>query len=121
MTIVFYDVLHVFGAILLFIGLGGLGGLALVDVAPEAKKKARMLFVIFHGVGLLVLLVAGFGAIAKLGTGFPPWVFVKIGIWLFFGASLTLFKRVPHMAKIWLMLLPALGLAAAYLGNYKPF
>lgn len=121
MNILFYDALHITGAICLFLGLGGYAGVALIDATDEAKKKATKYFAIFHGVGLLLLLVAGFGALAKLNLGFPPWVMVKVVLWVFFGASMVLFKRIPQMAKIWILLVPAVGILAIYLGTYKPF
>lgn len=118
-SIVFYDALHVIGALLTFTGLGGLAALALSG--SYDNKAARVPFVMCHGIGLLILLVAGFGALAKLGVGFPPWVIVKLVLWLFLGASMTLFKRKAALAKTLVLVVIAAGVAAAYLGNFKPF
>lgn len=120
MTVVFYDALHVIGAMMLFTGLGGLAALAM---SGNATHKARVVFVALHGLGLGILLVAGFGAMAKLGMGssFPLWIIIKIVLWLFLGASLTLFKRKAELGRVLVFVVLAAGLLAAFLGNYKPF
>lgn len=120
MSYQFYKILHVLGIMLVFTGFGGL---AVVGMSTDAArlKPARTLLSIFHGVGLLLLLVAGFGLIAKLGGGFPGWMIAKIAIWLLFGASIVVFKRKADAAKPMLIVLPILGLIAGALALYKPF
>jgi hypothetical protein len=107
-----YKVLHLVGVMALFMGLGmGL----LTD--SSGRKPGAM----WHGIGLAVILVAGFGLLAKLKLGFPVWIIVKLVIWLLLGALPVLAKRgvVPVMAA-WIIAL-VLGLGAAYLGVYKSF
>lgn len=60
----FYKFLHHLGLVLTFLSLGGLGALALTG---QAQSKARTPFVALHGTGLIIILVAGFGWLAKLG------------------------------------------------------
>jgi hypothetical protein len=46
---------------------------------------------ITHGLGLLLVLVAGFGMLAKLGIhGVPTWAALKLIIWVALGAFAAL-------------------------------
>ncbi len=115
-----YKVLHVFAVILT---LTILGGLALHAANGGGRESNRMgkLTGILHGLGLLLILVFGFGLLARLGTGFPAWVWAKLAIWLVVGASPTVIKRSPGLSPMLLWLLPVLAGAAAWLAVYKPF
>lgn len=106
-----YKVLHLAGLIGLFLSLGALA----------ASKGSVKPAAIGMGVSLLVLLVAGFGMIARLGYGFPGWILAKLVIWVLLGLSLSVFKRslLPRPAAVALVLV--LGIAAAYLGVMKSF
>lgn len=119
MDVLFYKTLHLAGVIGLFLGLGGL---AVVGRVPEAERgAARKPFVILHGVSLLILLVAGFGLLAKLGVGMPGWVHPKLLLWLFLGGITVLFKRRPERGPLWAWVAGLLGVVAAVFGVYKPF
>ena len=85
MTIFIYKVLHLLGALALFLGLASA---LMPENTPHRKIGVRI-----HGIGLLLLLVAGFGLIAKLETGFAWWVVVKLILWLGFGAMPLIGKR----------------------------
>lgn len=111
MSPMFYKFVHHFGLILLFLSLGGLGGLALVG---QAQAKARAVFVALHGTGLVLILVAGFGWLAKLGYGLPAWAVLKLLVWLALGAMLVPLKRRPALAKpLVLFVIPGLAAVAA--------
>ena len=120
MSPVFWTVLHIAGMLLLFGALGGVAALAHAGAPATAGKLYRAL----HGVALLVLLVAGFGALAKLGLSspgsWPAWVWGKLLIWLLFGASLTLLARAGRRAGIVLVGLALLGAVAAWLALTRP-
>lgn len=120
MSYQFYKIIHVLGIMLVFLAFGGL---AVVGLSSDASrlKPARTLLASFHGVGMLLLLVAGFGLIAKLGGGFPGWMIAKVVIWLVLGASVVVFRKKPDAGKPMLIVLPILGLIAAGLALYKPF
>ncbi len=113
-----YKILHILGVLLAFIALGGATMRALVDTGKD--DAGRKLAGITHGVALLLILVSGFGMLAKLGYGFPLWVWAKIAIWLVIGASIAVIRRMPDQATLFWFALPALGGAAAYLAIYHP-
>lgn len=114
-----YKVLHILGVLLAFAALGGAMLRALAGTPADAP--GRKLASITHGVALLLILVSGFGMLAKLGYGFPLWVWLKIVIWLVVGAALALVRRLPAQAGWFWLALPLLGTAAAWLAVYKPF
>lgn len=113
-----YKLLHILGFSMAFMGLGALALLA-VDGAT-AGKRGRALGGAFHGIGLILLLVSGFGMIARYGYGFPPWVWAKMALWILFGALLVLVRRAPQHATLLWVSLPLLGLLAAWLALWKP-
>ena len=106
-----YQVLHVVGILMLFLGYGAL--LARSMAAPD-NIPVRKLGSITSGVGLLLILVAGFGLISKLGHSFvAPWLIVKMVIWLALGGLIVLINRKPQLAVMLWWLLIALGAVAA--------
>ncbi len=109
-----YKVAHLFGVLLVFLGFGAL-------VGDGSNRRTAQ---IAHGLGLVIVLVAGFGALARLGISgpgsWPLWIWLKLAIWLALGALVTVAKRSRGTAKMLWWLLPVLGAAAAYLAIYKP-
>jgi len=126
MSIEVYRVLHVLGIFGLMCSLGGLamiawqtrGAQAVKDETTAARKRLTMV----HGIAMLIVLVAGFGMMAKLGlmTTWPVWVILKIVIWVFFGAAPVLIKKGAERGKTWIIVLPLLGATAAYLAIFHP-
>ena len=101
----FYSLLHITGILLVFIGYGSLIGLALSKVENTKVKK---LGAITSGIGLTLLLVAGFGLIAKMGYSYTStWLIVKMIIWLILGSIVAFINRKPEWAKLlwWITLL----------------
>lgn len=120
MSYTFYKVLHLLGMMMVFLSLGG----ALVRSRfPEQTTSWKKLIAINHGIGLLLLLVAGFGLLARLNIFWPMpvWALVKIVIWLAIGGLIALINRKPEAGTVWWYLALLLGLLAAYLALYKPF
>jgi FtsH-binding integral membrane protein len=115
MSYPFYKVLHLVGVIFAFLSLG-----ALVVAARSGHAESRRLAGITHGIALLVILVSGFGILAKLDLGFPAWVLIKIAIWALLGGVIVLIRRQPQSSTLWWWTIPLLGAVAAYLGVYKP-
>ena len=123
MSYTFYKVLHVFGALLLFMSLGG-GVIRALQAGSPGAEKGRALIGASHGIALLILLVAGFGAAGKGGmmsAGFPAWIIVKLVIWLALGGLLGAINRKPQMAKPLWVVFALLGGLAAYTAILKPF
>lgn len=107
-----YKFIHLAGVIGLFTSLGA------IMIAGSGRKGGAML----HGISLLLILVAGFGALAKYKMPMDQyWWMVKIALWLFLGAAPALAKRSALPTSALLMLSLGAGIAAAYLGVFKPF
>jgi hypothetical protein len=118
MDLDFYRVLHLAGVIFLFTSIGGA---LLASREGATGAAARKLSGMTQGIALLIILVAGFGALAKLGLAMPGWAWAKLVIWLALGASAVLIRKRPDLAKVWWWVLPLLGVVAAALARYKPF
>jgi len=113
-----YKLIHLLGIFALFTGLGGA---AVFAMGAEMDQRIRKLCGMAQGVGLVLILVAGFGQLAKLDLGgWPLWVWLKLAIWVAFGAITVLFRRAPGAAKALFLLLPLLGGLAAYLAIFQP-
>lgn len=123
MSIEMYKVIHILGALFLIFSLGGATMLS-INRAGGAKSKGSRISAITHGVALLLILVAGFGLLAKLGYAKPGswglWIWAKLIIWLVLGAMMTLTKRIPSMARALWIVIPILAAIAAYMAIFKP-
>lgn len=116
-----YKIIHLVSIVLVFSGLMGLLTVRMTGtvLAPNVKK----LVFISHGVGILFVLISGFGLLARLGLAqnMPGWVFGKLTIWLILAAAVSLVKRKGQIGWPIFILLIALFTAAAYLAVVKPF
>jgi hypothetical protein len=117
-----YKVLHVFGVVLLFTALGGVT-LHAMNGGTKESNTSRAVSSASHGVALLLILVAGFGMLAKLGltAAIPGYVWAKLVVWLLLGAAIAIVPRQPSLAKALWWVFPLLGGAAAWLAIAKPF
>jgi hypothetical protein len=113
MTPELYRVLHVLGALALFLGLGG--------ALSHEPGKAPKIFVGLHGLGLLALIVAGIGVAHRTNLGWPNWLIAKMGVWVLLGALPMLVRRAIINRFLGLLLALGLGGAAAWLAITKPF
>ena len=110
-----YKFIHLIGVLSLFLGLGGM------ITYSKGSTPIKGLIAGFHGIGLVLILISGFGMAAKLKYGFPTWMIIKLVIWLTLGAMIVLAKRgILKGAALWGVML-LLGAIAAYLGIMKPF
>lgn len=127
-----YRLVHFFGVFLLLTALGGgvmraiLAGTPAPQAGTDAERlaaaaRSRRLIAISHGVALLLILLGGFGMLARLDIGFPVWVMAKLVVWLALGAGLTLASRMAGSARLIWFAIPVLGLVAAWLAYVKPF
>jgi hypothetical protein len=107
----FYYIAHIVGIIILFAGYG-----SLLDSNGSSRNGMK-----FHGIGFLIVLIAGFGLIAKLKFPYSsPWIIGKFAILLILGFLPMLAKRrvLKPSAIVWIAIL--LGGVAAYLAYMKP-
>ena len=114
MSYEFYVVMHLSGIVLSVLSIGALS---------QKVDENRKMLSITHGVGLILTFIAGFGLMAKTGLAqgsWPTWIYIKLLIWLIFGASLAVFKRAPALAtRLW-WIIWVLFIVAAYIAKYKP-
>lgn len=117
-----YKAIHLLGILLLFTALGGSAMLALRGGDDAQVRPYRKMLAATHGVALLVVFVAGFGLMARLGimTGWPLWIWVKLGVWLALGAVVVIIRRKPELGRAWYVVLPLIGSIAAYVAITKP-
>lgn len=118
MTLQTYHFLHLIGLIFVFIGFGGL-------LSSEGAKKAMM----WHGIGLVISLVSGFGMVAKYAKLLPPdapsyytqpWVLIKFALWLVLGFLPVLAKRRVLAAPLVVLIAAVIGGVLGYIGYFKP-
>jgi hypothetical protein len=121
MSYEFYRVLHLVGIFALLLSLGGT--LLHTQQGGLRYHLNRSWLMMFHGAGLLIIFVAGFGLIAKthVGTPWPGWLWCKLLIWLLLGMMTVFIQRLPAFTRaLWFVVL-GLGGLAAYFALYKPF
>jgi hypothetical protein len=118
MSYQFYNILHVVGVIVLFSALGVLAASA--GSTSSALRKAAS---VAHGVAVVVILVAGFGLLARLGFfgDIPTWAYLKMGLWAVLAAIIVPLKRKPEWAVGLWVAMPVIGALAAWLAIAKPF
>jgi hypothetical protein len=119
--LVVYKNLHLIGVFMILVALGGL---ILQQINAGAREQVwRRPVAITHGIGVVLVLVSGFGMLAQAGIfwPWPGWVVGKIIIWLIFGALVALIGRTPTLAKpLWWTTI-VLAAIAAYLALNRPF
>ncbi len=104
---------------MLFLGYGALLGRSLCGSDDARVKKLGS---ITSGIGLLLMFIAGFALISKLGYSFAtPWILVKLVIWLALGGLIVLINRKPALATLLWWLLIGLGLLAGIMVYARPF
>lgn len=118
MTLQTYHFIHLIGLIFVFIGFGGL-------LSQDGARKAMM----WHGIGLVISLVSGFGMLAKYNKMLPEgaasyytyhWVWAKFALWLVLGFLPVLAKRRVLPAKGVVLIAAIVGACLGYLGYMKP-
>lgn len=123
MSYSFYKIVHFLGIVTLFAMLGGIA-LHALNGGTRKDNVGRVLVAALHGIALLLILVGGFGMVARLGTvelGWPGWLLGKIAIWGVFALLAMLPYRRPALARPALVFWPVLGGLAAWLAVVKPF
>ncbi len=112
-----YKIIHLAGVMLTFLSFGGLIFRSILE--SDNKKLKRFAF-ISNGIGMFLVLLGGFGLLARYGYGWQPWVIGKLFIWVILGAMLVVINRKPKFGTtIWWIVI-FLGATAAYLAGVKP-
>ena len=115
MDILFYKTLHLVGIMGFFASVGGM-------FASGSNSASRKPLAMLHGISLLILIVAGFGAVSKGGFHFSDgWVQAKIGILVLAILLLPAAKRRWLAPGVVLMVGLILGAVAACLGVHHGF
>lgn len=109
-----YKMIHVVAIVLFF------SSMAMASVKTDRSKRGM----IITGISLVLILVSGFGLIARLGishgAGWPLWLYVKLGIWFIVGgAGHMIMKRRPQFLEKFFWISIGLLVLASYMANYK--
>lgn len=113
MSFQFYQVLHLFSAVM----LAGVAFAALANPLPERRRTILM----WSGVAALVTLVSGFGLLGIGRFGFPGWVFVKLAAWLALAAIAGIAFRRPQQTRPLTIVVAVAVLLAVAAAVLKPF
>ncbi|MGB0370456.1 MAG: hypothetical protein ACPGN3_03840 [Opitutales bacterium] len=115
----FYKLLHFIGIFAIYISYGGLIFRAALGSDDKALRKFGA---IVSGIGLFLVLLGGFGMMAKMGYSYASiWMIIKVVVWVIFGGMVALINKKPEMNKVWFFTLLVLGGVASFAGIYKPF
>ena len=106
----FYKITHLIGISVLALGVGGM-------MAGGEKRKT---FAMLQGIGLLVMLVTGFGLLAKLGLGYPHFAMVKTALWLLIAMLPVIFRKLKTPLPVCILISLTLVGIMAWLGVMKP-
>jgi hypothetical protein len=119
MSYEFYKIIHILGIALVVLSLGGIF-MHVINGGTKASNTFRKGALVSHGLGLVLVLVAGFGMLHKLHLDMgAAWVVGKIVIWLLLGAFVAVAYRKPTLAsKLWFGV-PILVTLAAVLAVFK--
>ncbi len=117
----FYKFLHLTGIFLLISGL--IAGLTLTWSGHPLAGKIKTFSFATHGLGLVLILVSGFGLLARLNLAaqMPVWAYVKLAIWGLFAIAISIVKRKGQIGFPLYIVLLSVFLFAAYTAVYKPF
>ena len=113
-----YKIMHLLGVFMVLAALFGWtinyynGG--------EKQNPAKKILGITHGIGLVLILIGGFGLLARINQSvLQLWVSLKLSIWFIFGFyTLLLHKRILKPNVSWFVIL-GLATSAIYVVQYK--
>lgn len=128
-----YKVIHYLGIFVLLTALATrLGRAATHGSAPDGTDPdgpgpepwARRLGML-HGLALFLVLLGGFGMLARLdvttGLSLPGWIWAKLAIWTALGAAILAASRSVAWSARLLVAVPALAVLAGFVALTKPF
>lgn len=116
-----YKFIHFAGLFMTLISLGAIASHRLQGGSKQNFKN-RKFFSAFHGLGLVMALVAGFGLMARAQYSFGSgWVWFKVLAWLIVGAYPVIFYKQNQDSKIPYFGLLGVLFMAIYFVEFKPF
>ena len=120
-----YEIVHLIGIALTMAALGATA-LHALEGGTRRGPRARRALVALYGGGLFLVLLGGFGMLARLGiaragiAAFPGWLWAKLAVWAVLAAVMLLPYRRPAWGMPTLLLAPLLIGLATYFALYKP-
>ena len=120
-----YEIVHLIGIALTMAALGATA-LHALEGGTRRGPRARRALVALYGGGLFLVLLGGFGMLARLGiaragiAAFPGGLWAKLAVWATLGAVMLLPYRRPAWGMPMLLLAPLLIGLATYFALYKP-
>lgn len=99
-----YKMIHFVGLALALFSLGAASGASIL--AGGRPDKGRRLFAIGHGLGMFLILLGGFGMLARLKIHWPwpDFIILKLAIWgllaAWIGVSFRISAKNPILALI---------------------
>ncbi len=116
-----YKMIHLTGIFLLISGL--MMAFAITSSGHILAGRIKTFSFATHGIGLVLILVSGFGLLARLGLAreMPMWAYVKFAIWGIFAIYISVLKRKGQLG--WPLYVAMLGvfMFASWLAIFKPF
>ncbi len=117
-----YKIVHFLGIFMIFVSVGGVM-LYTLNGGIKADNSLRKTAGITHGIGLFLVLLGGFGMMARISVQWPwpGWLYTKLVIWLVLGGITGLIYKLGTTGKgLWYVVI-LLGTIAAYMAIFKPF
>ena len=124
MSYVTYKLIHFIGIFTLITVLA-VAAAHMLRGGSKTDNPYRKAIAIAHGLAVFLILLGGFGMLARMGImhggGLPGWIYLKLAIWLVLAASIALVYRGREVARALVWTVPLLALAAAAAALIKPF
>lgn len=91
MTLEVYKNIHIVSILLLIFSFG------LIIGHYKNTNKKNKLYNIIHGISMALILISGFGMLARLAIHWPwpLWVGIKTFVWIAMGGIIVLFRKKP--------------------------
>ncbi len=119
MPYLLYKVLHYLGLfVLVTTSATALARGARPDLVDDPWRKRLGMI---HGISAFLVLLGGFGMLARIGGGMEGWVWAKVLIWVVLGGVLAVARRSPIWSSRLLWIVPLLATLAGVLAYTKPF
>lgn len=112
MSITTYLILHLSSVIVLL-------GYTFYAFAAPAETRKRVLMI--TGIAALLVIVSGFGMLARLHLGFPGWAIVKLACLVGLASISGIAYRKRAMADLFMIVAFALAITAVAMVYVRPF